>query len=61
MLVGGACGPGPGKEAEEERRRVLLCPRLTALPLDQLLQAVLGKAMWGEAGLEPGLFKMNYQ
>ena len=37
-------GPDLAKEADEERRRALLCPRLTSLPLEQLLQAVLGKA-----------------
>ncbi|CAK9054065.1 unnamed protein product [Durusdinium trenchii] len=36
-------GPDLTKEADAQRRRAVLCPRLASLPLDQLLHAVLCK------------------
>lgn len=36
-------GPDLAKEADAQRRRAVLCPRLASLPLDQLLHAVLCK------------------
>ena len=36
-------GPDLAKEADAQRRRAVLCPRLASLPLDQLLHTVLCK------------------